>query len=359
MKRKTPVQTEVELRPLRVAITVDPEIPVPPVLYGGIERIVDMLVRGLVERGHDVTLFANPNSKVSCALLPYPRLRSRSKIDTVANMRYVSSAIARGKFDIAHSFARLAYLTPLLPRSIPKIMSYQRAITPRSVRLGNLLSRGSLHFTGCSAQLIKRWAFLPNFHVIYNGVPLSFTASDHVRPDAPLVFLGRLEHFKGPHLAIDVAKRSGRRLVIAGNIPTGAAHESYFETFIRPYVDGNQVEYVGPVNDEEKGALLRSSAALLFPLLGDEAFGIVMAEALACGTPVIALHRGPTPEVVIDGVNGYTCQTVEEMTLAVANLSQIDRRACRRTAEERFSDRVIVGAYERLYRTLVHSRGTT
>ena len=105
---------------LRLAITVDPEIPVPPVLYGGIERIVDMLVRGLVQRGHDVTLFANPESHVSCRLVPYPRLRSQSKIDTIANMWHVSQAIHRGHFDLVHSFARLAYLTPLLLRQHPQ-----------------------------------------------------------------------------------------------------------------------------------------------------------------------------------------------------------------------------------------------
>src|SRR6266571_1769131 len=137
---------------MRVAISVDPEIPVPPRLYGGIERIVDMLVRGLTRRGHQVTLFAHPESQVPCELSPYPRLRSRHKSDTVANMWHVSSAIRRGDFDLLHSFARLAYTAPLLARPIPKIMSYQRKISPRSVELGNVLSRGTLHFSGCSAQ---------------------------------------------------------------------------------------------------------------------------------------------------------------------------------------------------------------
>jgi glycosyltransferase involved in cell wall biosynthesis len=268
-------------------------------------------------------------------------------------MRHVSSAIARGGFDLVHSFARLAYLTPLLPRPIPKIMSYGRAVAPSSVRLGNLLSRGTLHFTGCSAQLIHRWASRPNFHVIYNGVPLNYIPADRVSSDAPLVFLGRLEHFKGPHLAIQVAKHTGRRLVIAGNLPCGAVHEQYFETFILPHLDGTNIRYVGPVNDEQKNALLGRSAALLFPILGDEAFGIVMAEALACGTPVIALDRGPTPEIVAHGVNGFLCRSVEEMVSAVAHLREIDRRACRRIAEVKFSDCVIVDGYERLYRQLL------
>jgi glycosyltransferase involved in cell wall biosynthesis len=343
---------------LRLAITVDPEIPVPPTLYGGIERIVDMLVRGLLDRGHDVTLFAHPDSQVPCRLLPYPRLHSQKKTDTLVNMWHVSSAILRGSFDLVHSFGRLAYLAPLLPRAIPKIMSYERCITSRSISLGNLLSCGTLHFTGCSEYLIRRWLGLSNFHVIYNGVPLSSSATERVNVDAPLAFLGRLEYFKGPHVAIEVTKRAGRKLVMAGNVPSGAGHNKYFDEYIRPHVDGNQIEYIGPVTDEQKNQLLRRSAGLLFPLLGEEAFGIVMAEALACGTPVIAFDRGPTPEIVQHGINGFVCGSVEEMVAAINRLPEIDRRDCRRIAEEKFGDRVIVEAYERLYREVLSGRET-
>src|ERR1039457_420496 len=252
------------VRPLRIAITADPEIVVPPVLYGGIERIVDMLVRGLVQRGHAVTLFANPGSQVSCNLLPYPRLRSQSKIDTLANMWHVSQAIQRDHFDLVHSFARLAYLTPLLPRHIPKIMSYQRGVSPRSVRLGNVLSRGTLSVTGCSAHLIRRWQSNGHFHVVYNGVPLeTYQWTARVEPDAPLVYLGRVEEIKGVHLAIEVARKSGCRLIIAGNVPGAEHHRRYFAEQIQPHVDGKTVEYVGAVDDAAKNQLLGRSAALL------------------------------------------------------------------------------------------------
>ena len=342
------------MRPLRIAITVDPEIPVPPVLYGGIERIVDMLVRGLVRRSHQVTLFANPESQVPCRLWPYSRLRSQSKIDTLVNMWQVSQTIQGGHFDLVHSFARLAYLTPLLPRSIPKIMSYQRGISPRSVRLGNLLSRGTLSFTGCSSHLIRRWQPSAHFHVVYNGVPLeSYQFVTKVVPDAPLIYLGRVEEIKGVHLAIEVAKKSGRRLIIAGNVPAAKHHRSYFAERIQPYVDGKTVEYAGAVDDAAKNQLLGRSAALVLPLLWEEPFGIVMAEALACGTPVIGLRRGSLPEIVQQGVNGFVCDSVDQMILAVGRLGEIDRRDCRRIAEEKFSDRVIVDCYERLYRELL------
>ena len=154
-------------------------------------------------------------------------------------MWHVSQAIHRGHFDVVHSFARLAYLTPLLLRRIPKIMSYQRGVLPRSVRLGNLLSRGTLSFTGCSAHLIRRWQSNSRFHVVYNGVPLeTYQWTARVEPDAPLVYLGRVEEIKGVHLAIEVAKKSGRRLIIAGNVPQAEHHRRYFAEQIQPHVDG-------------------------------------------------------------------------------------------------------------------------
>ncbi len=340
---------------LRIAMTVDPEIPVPPRLYGGIERIVDMLVRGLIQRGHDVTLFANPKSTIACRLLPYPGSASQNNVDTLANLWHVSNAIQGGRFDLVHSFARLAYLTPLLPLRTPKIMSYQRGVSPRSVRLGRFLSHGTLNFTACAAHLIRPWASDERFHVIYNGVPLeTYQCVDHVEPDAPLIYLGRVEEIKGVHLAIEVARRSGRPLIIAGNVP-GADHQRrYFEERLLPFIDGKTVEYVGAVDDAAKNRLLGGSTAMLMPLLWEEPFGIVMAEALACGTPVIGLRRGALPEIVEHGVNGFVCDSVDEMVAAVARIGEIDRRNCRRIAEEKFSDRVIVDCYERLYRRLVH-----
>jgi glycosyltransferase involved in cell wall biosynthesis len=165
------------------------------------------------------------------------------------------------------------------------------------------------------------------------------------------VFLGRIEEIKGPHLAIDVARETGRRLVIAGNVPDD--HRAYFERTIAPHVDGRAVTFVGAVDDAEKNRLLGSAAALLMPVLWEEPFGIVMAEALACGTPVIGLARGAVPEVVDDGVTGFVCEDVRGMVQAVGRVSRLSRQACRSDAERRFSDTAIVDAYERLYREVV------
>jgi glycosyltransferase involved in cell wall biosynthesis len=336
---------------LRILMTVDPEIPVPPTHYGGIERIVDMLVRGLVSRGHEVTLLANPESQVPCKLMALPGQRSRVSEDLYRNTCFTSMQILKQRPDVVHSFGRLGYLLPVLPLPIPKVMSYQRIISPRSVQLGEKLSLGTLHFTGCSANLIDRFKSRKNWHVIYNAVPAgTYHFNAKVDHDAPLVFLGRIEEIKGPHLAIEVARRSGRRLVIAGNIPD--EHRKFFERHVLPFVDGDRVRFTGPVGDIEKDRLLGQAAALLMPILWDEPFGIVMAEALACGTPVIGLNRGSVPEVVQDGRNGFVCESGAQMAGAVRQLGRIDRRQCRLTMEERFSDRCLIDAYEGLYRSI-------
>lgn len=339
---------------LRVALTVDPEIPVPPRHYGGIERVVDVLVRGLVSRNHEVTLFANAASDVPCRLLPYPITKPVGMMDMIRNMGFVSWTIARGHFDLVHSFGRLGHIAPLLPLRLPKIMSYQRRVTPRSVQWGEILSRGQLHVTGCSRHLISGWVQKDNFHVIYNAVPLErYMPVFCVAEDAPLVYLGRITQIKGVHVAIDVAQRTGRRLIIAGNVPSLREDQHYFAREIQPYVDGTRIQYVGSVDDEQKGALLGKAAALILPLQWDEPFGIVMAEALACGTPVIGFRRGALPEIVQHAVTGFVCDSVEEIVAVVSRVNRLDRKACRRVAEERFSNNVLVDAYEHLYRELV------
>jgi glycosyltransferase involved in cell wall biosynthesis len=340
---------------LRIALTADPELPVPPLLYGGIERIIDMLARGLLARGHEVTLFANAESTVPCAVIPYGGSDSQSRADTLRNMSTISRAVARGGFDVVHSFGRIAYLLPLLPRSIPKLMTYQRDVTPRSVAWGHRLSRGTLHFSAISQWMTANVRHLGHWHLVYNGVPTSaYEATNTVAPDAPLVFLGRIEHIKGTHLAIEVARRTGRRLVIAGNIPSG--HQSYFDEQVRPHIDGDQVSYVGPVDDQQKNRLLGGAAAMLMPILWEEPFGIVMAEAMACGAPVIGLNRGAVPEVVEHGVTGFVEETVEGLASAVGRLSTIDRKACRARVEQHFSERSTVEGYLSVYRDLMAGR---
>ena len=340
---------------MKILITADPELPVPPILYGGIERVVDMLVRGLVTQGHEVFLVAHRESKTAGTLIPYPGTDSRRWRDVWRNTMTVTRTALKVQPDIVHSFGRIAYLAPLLPFSLPKLMTYQREVTPRSVWLGHRLSRGTLHFCAISDWMMQETRHLATWHRVFNGVPMAtYDFVPAVPAEAPLVFLGRIEHIKGTHLAIDIARRSGRRLIIAGNIPE--AHRDYFAREVAPHLDDDRVHYIGPVDDVQKNQLLGSAAAFLMPILWEEPFGIVMAEALACATPVLGLRRGSVPEVVADGITGYVCDSAEALAARVAVLALIDRAACRARAEQLFSDDAIVEAYLDVYDQLINRR---
>lgn len=339
---------------LHIAITADPYLPVPPRLYGGIERVLDFLVRGLTGRGHKVTLFAHPESEVPATLVPYGSPPHFSKAARAKELWQVGAELwrKRNEFDLIHSFGRLAALAPVLPLRVPKIQSYQRdGIAWKSIRTATRLARTSIRFTACSSNVYRALPAGGSFgqwHTVFNGVDLAkYTFRREVLDDAPLVFLGRLEPVKGAHNAIAIAKAAGRRLVLAGN--RVAESIEYFESRIAPHIDGDRVQYAGPVDDAAKNALLSSSAALLMPIEWEEPFGIVMAEAMACGTPVIGFGRGSVNEVVRDGINGYVCGGNAEAASAVERLGAIDRPAVRQDCERRFSSTVVVDAYERLY----------
>lgn len=340
---------------IKIALTADPELPVPPRLYGGIERIIDMLARGLSARGHEVTLFAHPDSDTAAKLTPWPGANSQSGVDSLKNALCLCRGVTAGYFDVVHSFSRIAYLTPILPLSVPKVMTYQRAVSPRTTSMGRMLSRGSLHFTAISQWMMEHVKNIDDWTMIPNGVPMaSYDFQPQVAPDAPLVFLGRIEEIKGPHLAIEIARRTGRRLIIAGNIPP--EKQLWVNANVMPHVDGEQISYIGPVDDAQKNELLGKAAAFLMPILWDEPFGIVMAEAMACGTPVLGLCRGAVPEVVQHGVTGFVENDLDALVHSVTLLPELDRKACRRRVERLYSDEAVVDAYEALYRQLIGSK---
>jgi glycosyltransferase involved in cell wall biosynthesis len=335
-------------------LTADPELPVPPPYYGGIERIVDVLARGLEERGHEVVLFAHPESSSAGRLVPWRGRSSTSVTDTAFNAAILARYVLAGRFDLIHSFSRIAYMAPLLPLSIPKLMTYQRQISARSVSMARALSFNTLTFSAVSQSMVQGLSAVSDWRIVPNGVAVD--AYDFVASpgnDAPLVFLGRIEAIKGPHIAVDVAMRTGVSLVIAGNI--APEHRAWFDATVAPHIDGRQIKYIGAVNDAQKNELLGHARALLMPIRWEEPFGIVMAEALACGTPVIGFARGAVPEVVDDGVTGFVVNDVDDMVAAVGRIDRLDRYACRMRAERSFSSTALVEAYLAVYRELVRA----
>lgn len=340
---------------MRLLITADPYLPVPPPLYGGIERVVALLVDGLEARGHRVVLLAHPGSRTPARLIPYGVPPHEGSVARARELWEAGATVwrLRRDVDLVHSFGRLAALAPVLPvRRLPKIQSYQRPVPWRGVARAVRLAGPSICFTACSAALHRaRPAGTGSWHTIYNAVDVArYRASARVSGDAPLVFLGRLDPVKGAHHAIAIAGCAGRKLIIAGNRVASAEGTAYFAARIAPHLDGERVIYVGEVGDDAKAALLRDAAALLMPVEWDEPFGIVMAEAMACGTPVIGFARGAVPEVVTDGVTGFVVRDVEEAAAAVERVAALDRAAVRAACVQRFSHLVVVDQYEALYR---------
>ena len=354
---------------LRIAITVDPYIPVPPTLYGGLERVVDFVARGLLARGHQVVLLAHPDSRTAGTLIPYgvpPHFGWRPRLTELWQVGHQLWA-RRHEVDVVLSWGRLAALIPILPlRGLPKIQRYCREdkVPWDSVKTAVRLAGESICFVGASTNVYREWGKHGRrggrWLTIFEGVDLSkYSFVPAVGSDAPLVFLGGLIAAKSVHSAIAIAKRAGKRLTIAGNRVQTRSGMEYFQNQIAPHLDGDQIRWIGPVDDKQKDALLGNAAALLMPTDCEDAFGIVIAEAMACGTPAIAFARGGIPEVVRHGVTGFVCRTVEEAAEAVGQLGQIDRAAARADCEARFGDQVIVDAFERLCREMVRAQSVT
>lgn len=334
---------------MRILVTADPFLPVPPKLYGGIERIIDSLVCELRTRGHEIGLLAHAESTCE-ADGNYSWPRAGGFLSHANVLRYAVKAF---RPEVVHSFSRLAYLAPILAnRTLAKVMSFQREPTPRTVRWADRLACGSLHFTGCSEYISNKGrAAGGSWTTIHNFVDVSrYTLQPRVSEDAPLVFLSRIEQIKGAHLAIGACRLACRKLIIAGNHADDESEAGeYWRREIAPKIDGDRVSYVGPVNDEQKNELLGRAAAMIVPIQWEEPFGIVFAEALACGTPVISCPRGALPEIVTNGINGFLITSLDGCFAAIEKLPSIVRAACRETVEKLFSSKLIVSEYERLY----------
>lgn len=346
---------------MRILLTVDPEIPVPPPHYGGIERIVDGIATELCLRGHAVGLVAHPASKCPVErLFAWPRGASGGLRDGIANSLALLNAVRQFHPGVVHSFSRLGYLVPLLALRIPTIMSYQRHTGGRKLAIAQALGGRRFEFTALSEFIAAmgrrgggRWSVVPNFS---DTGFYRYTAE--VPADAPLVFLSRIERIKGAHTAIEIATQAGRRLIIAGNRVETGDGPRYWRDEIEPRLEPGKVDYAGPVNDEQKNDLLGGAAAMIVPIEWDEPFGIVFAEALACGTPVISCPRGALPEIVRSGEHGFLVKSIAEGVAAVAGLPRISRAACRARCEQLFSQRAVVGQYEDLYRRLAPAGAT-
>ena len=333
---------------------MDPGVSVPPKLYGGHERLVYMFAEQYIQMGHSVTIMAGPDSYCSGRTIHFgknglPKGKIQSLWEVAIAWKYLY--LNHGKYDLIHNFGRLVYLIPILNKPVQKIMTYGRVVTARNIE--KICSKPNKHliFTGCSNYLVSTGDVAGIWETVYNAIDFSkYTLRTEVSSDAPLMFLSRLDKIKGCHNAIALAKKTGRKLIIAGNISHLKEEQTYFETDVKPHVDGKLIQYVGPLNDEEKNDYLGKCAALLMLIEWDEPFGMVMAEAMACGTPVVGFQRGSVPEVVEEGVTGFVVDTVEEAVSALKKVPSIDRKNCRERAKSRFDVDVIAADYLNLFK---------
>jgi glycosyltransferase involved in cell wall biosynthesis len=338
---------------MRIAVIAPPWYTIPPSGYGGIEWVVSLLADGLVDRGHEVTLFAPPGSQTEAELVP--PLGEVPPAELIGDPWYeaahaVSAYDRAGEFDLLHDHTGPVGASIGAMSDCPTIHTLHGPFTDQTAMLYRRIARGHWFVAISQSQRAMgpptlRWA-----GVVYNGIPTD-RYPFRTDKDDYLCFLGRADQEKAPHLAIQAARRAGRRLVMC--VTTKNQRErAYWEERVEPLL-GEDVEVRGECDQQQKTELLAGAAGLLFPVQWPEPFGLVMTEAMACGTPVIAWRNGSVPEVVADGQTGFIVDSVEDMAAAVDRLGELDPQAMRARVTERFSAEAMVTGYERIYRNVV------
>lgn len=329
---------------------------VPPPAYGGTEAVVYLLVEELVRRGHDVTLFASADSKTSANLEAcHPvSLRTATDIESKAPYSWQHSALAlrdARDYDIVHNHGgeEVMALSHLVP-DVPMLTTMHCLITPDTKFIWD---RYTGHYNTISWSQRRRMPKVSGGRfagTAYNGIDVASFPFQSEKEDF-LLFLGRIAPEKGPHLAVEAARRAGKRMVIAGKID--AIDRDFHTTVVAPLIDGADVVFMGEADGGLKRELYRKASCVLMPITWDEPFGLVMAEAMACGTPVISFNRGAASEIIRDGDTGFIVETLDEMTEAVKRVSGISPWECREHVERRFDAPIMADAYLNMYEAIL------
>jgi len=332
---------------------------VPPKLYGGTERVVSYLTEELVAQGHDVTLFASADSVTTARLVPvcdHSLRLDRRCVDQMAHhIRQIEEVYRRAEeFDVLHF--HIDYLHyPLSSRMGAARLTtlHGRLDIPDLQPLYHRFPNEPLVSISDDQRRPLSWA---NWQAtIHHGLPPGLL-QPHPQPGKYLAFLGRISPEKRPDRAIELAQRTGFPLKIAAKVDK--ADQEYFQAKIEPLLKDNPVvEFIGEINEQQKDEFLGNAAALLFPIDWPEPFGLVMIEAMACGTPVVAWRGGSVPEIIEDGANGFIVEDMKEAEAAIARLATLDRQRCRGIFEERFSVSRMALDYVEAYREMAWAMG--
>jgi glycosyltransferase involved in cell wall biosynthesis len=346
---------------MRIAEIAPPWLSVPPQGYGGIEWVVSHLADGLTERGHDVTLFATGDSITKANLeyvfdtAPGPQLIH----DIWHDVMHTAYALRDpSRFELFHVHAPWSTLTATAMLDQPTVHTLHGAFTDEMRRLYDLLNE-RVWFVAVSESQRSLMPELRYAGVVYNGIDVEAYPLREEKDDFVL-FLGRAGLEKGPHLAVRAAREAGVRLYLAVKV-ANQSEQDHWNRVVRPELSDDAVA-LGEVSHEEKIDLLSRAKAVLFPIDWDEPFGLVMTEAMACGTPVIATPRGSVPEVVVDGETGFIVSVEnypQEAAAALRRLDQIDPAAGRARVVEKFSADAMVAGYEALFDRVLSAEAST
>ena len=334
---------------MKIAILSSVAWRTPPNHYGPWEQVAYNIARGVADLGADVTLFATGDS-VSPGNLEFIIDRGyeedKQTDAKVAECMHISHLMERaGEYDLIHNnfdFLPLTYSRLIRTPIVTTIHGFSSPmIIPVYKRYNDRVSYVSISNSDRSSELSY-------VATVYNGLdPSKFTFNND--PEDYLLFFGRIHHDKGTHEAIQIAKKTGRRLLIAGIVQD----ENYFREKVEPYINGEQIVYLGSAGPEMRDRLLGNAYALLHPINFEEPFGLSVAEAMFCGTPVIAFNRGSMPELIAGGKTGFLVSSVEEAAEIVGRVGGIDRGFCRATADNRFSMSRMASDYMAVYKKMI------
>jgi glycosyltransferase involved in cell wall biosynthesis len=342
------------MRPLRIAHVAPVATSVPPPKSGSVQTMTSLLTEGLVARGHQVTLFAPGDSKTSAtlhALYPHGYWHDDTMWPwEMYEMLNIAAAVERAReFDIIHYEASYYPMSLAFSRlsPTPVVQTLHHAPRPSEVALWHRYPDAP--FIAISQQQARLLSGLNVVGIVLHSVETDrFTFND--QPGDYLLFLGRFTEGKGVLGAIEIARRVGMRLLLA------AAEEAYYREQVAPLVDGRQIVYVGEADFATKVKLYGGARALLYPVQAGEPFGLVMAEAMACGTPVAALDRGAVCEVVDDGVTGVAFPDIDHLVMGLSRVLELDRQIVRQRAVEKFGVDRMVDDYVAIYRRIAGMR---
>ncbi|HLI58113.1 MAG TPA: glycosyltransferase family 4 protein [Solirubrobacteraceae bacterium] len=352
-------------RRLRIAILAPPWIPVPPPGYGGVEAVVALVARELHRRGHEVTLFAAPGSHSEAKVVTlldhaHPEAIERSifEIDHVARaFEAIDAARRAGRpFDVVHDHCGFAAVAMADRLTTPLVHTLHGPFTAETSAFYAHHAHKAQVVAISEAQRVQAPAGLRVAGVIPNPIDVGEWPLVN-RKERYLLWVGRMAVEKGPHRAIAAARLAGRRLVLAGPVQPG--QEAFFEQEVAPHLDDDRVRYVGEIGGEFKRRLFSRARALLMPIRWPEPFGMVMLEAMVCGTPVIAFPEGAARELVTPGRTGFLVDDEAAMAAACARTDEIDPGECRATILERCDARAVARAYERVFRRAIAAAGNS